>query len=268
MLFHCHKLYQITECMYYKEMDCFEAQASISASGSKSPSQQEVKKMITIDQQQQHQHQAEETSCDCRPLLLTFQSPLDPDTEYHVVWAKKSLWKRRLEHLQQRYPNSTGSTSTSSSCCQELSNCQKQIDDDDDDDDTWLMDGSHRSIAPWDRSGDSDSSESVLSMSIQLSRRWGDYSETSKEISFVHDDHDDDARSSRSCFSDIAPSLPCRAASPPPEDDGDDDSDVDGAALYTVTWLEDFYSTVTDIRRDGLCSAIQEARSRRASIRA
>ena len=61
---------------------------------------------------------------------VKLRAPWDPETEYKLVWAKRSLWSRRIEHLQQ-----------SSKELDALCKANKE-EDSESDSETWLMDGS------------------------------------------------------------------------------------------------------------------------------
>ncbi|CAB9514881.1 expressed unknown protein [Seminavis robusta] len=213
----------------------------------------------------------EEEAANTNQPLLTFRSPLDPSSEYHVVWAQKSLWKRRLESMQQRYPSDR-----SLKC---WDSCSDSSDSDQEDNATWVMDGS-QSIAPMDRWGESSAS-SMPDMSIRYNSdsdgddddelsacscpvfdRWATDASSVNGASW----DDQSTRSTRStASSDAAPSRPARRPQSPVNDDDSiqDESSTDARSPYAVRWLDDFYSTVTYIRRDGLCPAIQEMRTRR-----
>ena len=235
-----------------------------------------VKKPSSKQQQQPEEEEAAEP-------LLTLRSPLDPETEYRLVWAKQSLWKRRLEGLQQRYP------SDKSLDC----DCDSSDDDDDDEcDATYIMDTSQMSYnsSSANRWGESSSNRwgdsSCRSLPLTVSRvfeeneedddkddmtvsscpprinRWGDNQESITAITSTSSS----TRSSNSAAADsqAPPSRPSRRVSFQEEEE-DSECESHSSAAYAVTWLDGLYSTVRDVRRDGLCSKIQDIRRTRSA---
>lgn len=216
--------------------------------------------------------------------ILSLRLPLDPDTEYRVVWAKKSLWKRRLEGLQLRYPSDKALR-----CNDDDNNDFEYCHEEEDDDKTWIMDNSQKSHAP-DRWGEgssaslppvvvsslNDSSDdddvSAVSCPSQIGMdRWGDANESSSNESKTSIMVACQGSSSRSMCSESSTSSPPRVPSRRPsiQDDAkavalprvpsrrvsleslQDDSDKsDAAAPYSVSWLDGFYSTVREFRED------------------
>lgn len=251
---------------------CSKPNTSLSSSSDGSPT---TGKLSSSCQPAKH-HQQEETE-----PILSLRSPLDPDTEYRVVWAKKSLWKRRLEGLQQRYPSDK-----ELDCSYSSSEDENDVSGNDDDA-TWIMDNSQKSHAPsqedrWgessssslptvirlDDSDDDDDNDDATTVScpshIGMSR-WGDDQEASASPTLVSCQ----SSSSRSISSEssTAPRVPCRRLSL--QDDSEtpripsrrasllqDDSEMSchsndvGAPSYDVSWLDGLYSTVREFRED------------------
>ena len=160
---------------------------------------------------------------------LKLRSPWDPEVEYQLKWAKKSLWERRFEHLQQS--------------SKELDYLCKANGDssDSEDEETWMMDGSN-SVACSDRWGETrsvggdDDEQPVFDRwvnhcaSQSSASRWGEQADPLG--SSVHSQ-------------DTRPSAPSRSSSPIPDESLQDDSE---SVSYAVSWLEGIYDTVRDIR--------------------
>jgi len=206
-----------------------------------------------------------------RQPLFRFRSPLDPDAEFHVVLARKSLWKRRLESMLQRYPSDKDLD------CSDSDNDESIVNDEDR---TWIMDSSQSSYTSTkDRWGESScrslpnvpcrnddgiDDEDELSLgaaSCPQFNRWGQESTHRHRSTAV-----DQGRSAV----DKALRPPSRSASPigMADESLQDHSDESQSPAYPVAWLENFYSTVTEIRRDGICSKIENIRAQRASTAA
>ena len=266
-----HNLHIPTRLLQKNTMDC----CSKPTTSPPSSSDRSPPKKLSPSCQQPSKHREQEES----EPILSLWSPLDPETEYRVVWAKKSLWKRRLEGLQQRYPSDKELDCNYSSSDEES---------DDDDDATWIMDNSQKSHAPsqedrWGESSssslpsirrledsdDDDDNATTVSCPSQIGMsRWGDDREASASTDKILVSCQ--ASSSRSISSKsssvTAPRVPCRRAS---LQDGSEtprvpcrrafllqhDSEMsshtnNAAAPYAVSWLDGFYSTVREIRED------------------